>query len=136
MAISLTSTNTSGAVNVNGVDVLTADASGNVSLRTAGAIAALADLRSIGVGQTWQDLTASRASATTYTNSTGRPIQVFISLTLASNGSSTYSINGNAFNLAANAGTGSTITSINFIVPNGNTYVFTGTISKWLELRT
>lgn len=32
----------------------------------------------LGVGQTWQNMTASRALATTYTNSTGRPI--FISL--------------------------------------------------------
>ena len=31
---------------------------------------------SLGYGQTWQDLTASRALATTYTNTTGKPIVV------------------------------------------------------------
>jgi len=35
-------------------------------------------LSEIGVGQTWQDVTSSRAKNTTYTNSTGKPIQVFI----------------------------------------------------------
>ena len=34
----------------------------------------------IGIGQTWQDLTASRVSGTDYTNSTGKPI--FISVRL------------------------------------------------------
>lgn len=32
----------------------------------------------IGVGQTWQNMTASRVLATTYTNDTGRPIQVSV----------------------------------------------------------
>jgi hypothetical protein len=38
MAISLTSSSTTGAVKVNGQDVITTDASGNVSLRTDGSI--------------------------------------------------------------------------------------------------
>ena len=32
--------------------------------------------QTFGVGQTWQDVTASRALGVTYTNSTGKPIQV------------------------------------------------------------
>lgn len=32
----------------------------------------------IGVGQTWQDVTASRSAGTTYTNTTGRPIQLSV----------------------------------------------------------
>jgi hypothetical protein len=40
--------------------------------------------QSLGSGQTWQDLTASRAGGTTYTNSTGRPIALGISVTNAS----------------------------------------------------
>lgn len=35
---------------------------------------------SIGVAQTWQDVTASRALNTTYTNTSGRPIEVFATL--------------------------------------------------------
>lgn len=34
--------------------------------------------QSIGIGQTWQDVTASRAAATTYTNSFTKPIMVSI----------------------------------------------------------
>ena len=36
---------------------------------------------SIGVGQTWQDLTASRSLTTSYQNSTGKPIEVNVSTT-------------------------------------------------------
>ena len=35
---------------------------------------------SLGVGQTWQNLTSSRASGVTYTNSTGKPIHIFIAV--------------------------------------------------------
>jgi hypothetical protein len=35
--------------------------------------------QAFGVGQTWQDVTASRALGTTYTNSTGKPIFVVVS---------------------------------------------------------
>jgi len=41
---------------------------------TGGTMARTEDV--IGVGQTWQDITASRALGTTYTNSTGKPIVV------------------------------------------------------------
>ena len=32
----------------------------------------------IGVGQTWQDMTGSRAFNTTYTNTTGRSISIYV----------------------------------------------------------
>ena len=35
---------------------------------------------SFGVGQTWKNLTSSRASGVTYTNSTGKPIHVFLAV--------------------------------------------------------
>ncbi len=35
-------------------------------------------LSEIGVGQTWQDVTSSRASGVTYTNSTGKPITAVV----------------------------------------------------------
>jgi hypothetical protein len=88
-----------------------------------------------GAGQTWTDVTASRALDTTYTNSTGKPIQVFIQINLASNSIATFAINGITFSIGANSGAGTTITTLSFIVPNENTYIFTGTISKWAELR-
>jgi len=41
---------------------------------------ALAVMSSIGYSQTWQDVTASRAAGTTYTNTTGRPITAIITV--------------------------------------------------------
>jgi hypothetical protein len=32
----------------------------------------------VGISQTWQDVTVSRATATTYTNTTGKPILVMV----------------------------------------------------------
>ena len=88
------------------------------------------DLPLIGVNQTWQNLTASRAAETIYTNTTGKPIQVAISY----NGNSAYfDIGGveiympdyNSFGFAF------------FIIPNGTTYRIRNQISinSWSELR-
>lgn len=88
------------------------------------------DLPLIGVNQTWQNLTASRAAETIYTNTTGKPIQVAISY----NGNNAYfDIGGveiympdyNAFGFAF------------FIIPNGTTYRIRNQvgINSWSELR-
>jgi len=42
---------------------------------------------SIGVGQTWQDMTSSRVSGVTYTNSTGKPITAAVNIIDAYTGS-------------------------------------------------
>lgn len=42
---------------------------------------------SLGVSQTWQDVKASRSLGTTYTNSTGKPIQVSVSISNSSGSS-------------------------------------------------
>jgi hypothetical protein len=107
-------------------NVLTSDGTNWVS--SAGAI---------GVGQTWQDVTSSRVAGTTYTNSTGKPIQVFINIGTSGGGSCTITVG--AMSL------GGTIAVLNnsnvllsFIVPNSTTYVLTtsnSSISKWTELR-
>ena len=102
-------------------------------LRTAQAIAALQT--SIGIGQTWQDVTGSRTSGTLYTNSTGKPIQVAYSLlssstsnlTIEVGGVTIYSLTGVQFSQ-----------SMSFIVPNGATYRITVTnvlSAIWAELR-
>jgi hypothetical protein len=88
----------------------------------------------IGVGQTWTDVTASRAYGTTYTNSTGKPIFVFVQ----SAGASSSSAATVAGVIAAAANTTSTASVVYFIVPNGATYVVTivGTsLQRWGELR-
>ncbi len=88
------------------------------------------DLPLIGVNQTWQNLTASRAAETIYTNTTGKPIQVAINY----NGNNAYfDIGGveiympdyNAFGFAF------------FIIPNGTTYRIRNQvgINSWSELR-
>lgn len=94
--------------------------------------------QSVGYGQTWQDVTGSRALSTTYTNSTGKPICINV-----------YSIQSAASLITANisgvlvqgsqavVGGGHAIT---VIVPSGAAYTVTvtgGTTSgfTWKELR-
>jgi hypothetical protein len=96
----------------------------------------------IGVGQTWQDVTGSRSAGTTYTNSTGRPIQVNISgrsndltctLTLIVDG---VSVHQSFFTF--NIGTQSNPGTLTAIVPAGSTYSVTASgyvIQIWSELR-
>jgi hypothetical protein len=94
----------------------------------------------IGVGQTWQNVAASRAVGTTYTNSTGRPITVLFSPN-ASGGLITYA-NLNGVSLAFVQFTpsgGGGASPFTLIVPNGATYSFANgantTIGYWFELR-
>jgi hypothetical protein len=142
MAISLTSSSTTGAVKVNGQDVITTDASGNVSLRNEGTLltaSQVSGLQAIGIGQTWQDVTASRASGVTYTNTTGKPIFVIFSggTSTATTLTITTVVNGVTISLiayAANTARGYS----SFIVPVGGTYsvtVNTNGINIWAELR-
>lgn len=97
----------------------------------------------LGANQTWLDLTASRANAVTYTNSTGKPIQVLVSFADTNNSTATYTVNVGGVNIInaltydlSGAYFGSSVAS--FIVPNGTTYAVSFTnanISKWSELR-
>lgn len=96
----------------------------------------------IGVGQTWQNVTASRAAGTTFTNTTGRPIQVNISgrtfsltstLTLIVSG---VSVHQSFFTF--NVGTIIAPGTLTAVVPAGATYLVTSsnyTIQIWAELR-
>ena len=89
--------------------------------------------------QTWQNVTASRAVSTTYTNSTGYPIMVCISGSPPAGNAGRFSINGNV--VAFDSGTASVASNWDFIIPNGNTYgiTFAGgsswNIYAWMELR-
>lgn len=86
----------------------------------------------IGVDQSWQDVKANRAPRTTYTNTTGRPIQIFIN-TNFDDGYIT--LNGTKYFVADAAAWG----WVNLIIPNGNSYAIEGSgdqrILTWLELR-
>ena len=134
---------TTGAVTVtnSGVTSVAAGTGISVSGSTGGVtITNSAPAAGLGMsGQTWQNVTASRAVGTTYTNSTGYPI--FVAITLAG-GSSGVNININGttmfFQQVSNAGYSNT--SISFIVPNGATYALaqnggSTSLSYWSELR-
>ena len=128
--MSIVLSGTTNDITVNGVSVAT-DAEVNSAL--AGK-ANTADLKEIGVGQTWQDVTASRVIGATYTNTTGKPIMVIIGMdTYASY--QTIEVGGLDISGNGNMGGGNPI----FIVPNGSTYKFvstnTGTLRSWCELR-
>jgi hypothetical protein len=91
----------------------------------------------LGDGQTWQNLTASRALATTYTNSTGRSICVSINTTRSSSGALTVTVSG--LQLVSLQAAGSSVVdacNYTFIVPAGATYSATGNaLASWMELR-
>ena len=88
--------------------------------------------QAFGVGQTWQDVTASRAKGVTYTNSTGKTIQLLINASF-----DTGSITLNGLNIPIEDGTAYGF--INVAIPNTHTYRidFTGGIPtvSWSELR-
>jgi len=121
--------------------VLTGDTSGTITVAApavagtntltlqavTGTVALQADV--IGIGQTWQNLSASRAAATTYTNSSGRPITVFIMG--GSSASNSVIIGG------LTTQTFAAFVPVTFIVPNGDTYRIASVNSGvfWLELR-
>lgn len=95
----------------------------------------------LGIGQTWTDVTASRASATTYTNSTGKPIFVIIKSGLVGGSYNMYvnvTVGGVNLGQIAYGGyydEGSAATAY-FIVPPGTTYSATIlNYQKWFELR-
>lgn len=119
------STTTIGAVQLNNTltSVSTAQAA------TAAQAKVLNDMM-LGVGQTWQNLTSSRLPNTTYTNNTGRPIQVMINYNFGQSGSIVLGgvelpmVDGDAYSF------------FNFIIPNGSTYrINGGGIVSWAELR-
>jgi hypothetical protein len=92
----------------------------------------------IGVNQTWQNLSGSRGTDVTYTNTTGRPIQVLV--TLVNTGGAWMYINGNLVIRQfydVNTGAGQVGYSfVTAIIPAESTYLVTaGGLSTWYELR-
>lgn len=89
----------------------------------------------IGVGQTWQNVTASRAFNVTYTNTTGRTIFVQVSQQ-----SSTTYFNGVVDGVAIMSVREDSTSDnpVGFLVPPGSTYrvdTSSGTLLTWFELR-
>ena len=83
------------------------------------------DAASFGVGQTWQNLTSSRASGVTYTNTTGKPIQIYI---VTGTENRPLVIDGVTIPVH-----GESMPQI--IVPHTSSYRFDGVVFTWAELR-
>ncbi len=113
------------------------DATTKASAAQAAAIAA-----GLGVGQIWQNMTASRLFATVYTNTTGKPIAISVSIGVTVGTLSITTTDGGGRTLAYNYGnnvTYGTGVSTDAIIPPGGTYrvdkVGTPTFTEWNELR-
>ena len=78
-----------------------------------------------GVSQTWQNMTSSRVSGTTYTNSTSRTIELYIQTGV--NGSSV-TVDGSVLPTHGSS-------MVQLVVPSAKTYSFGGSFSAWWELR-
>lgn len=96
----------------------------------------------VGTNQTWINVTSSRVKGTTYTNTTGRAIQVNITCYLqgTTQASMTLTVNGVTVAMMAQNTAGlqtGVWTPLTAILPAGATYVVTGqgTINNWAELR-
>jgi hypothetical protein len=131
-ATTVTTTVSSGAVG-------TTQSNGDNSTK----IATTAYVQNMGLGlsQTWQDVTASRASGTTYTNSTGKPIQVNVAGTCSNGSAILYlTISGVAISGGQVTNIANQTAQVGAIIPPGATYVLSvsvGTVTPtyWSELR-
>lgn len=97
---------------------------------------------SLGVGQTWQDVTGSRTALTVYTNSTGRPIIMSINTAAISAGGQGVTLQVNGVSVAGSSIYGNAegyVFNLQVLIPPGATYntssLTNTTITSWLELR-
>ena len=101
---------------------------------------ALNAMSSLGYGQTWQNVEASRAEGVTYYNETGRPIAFNVTFTITNTaGTASANIGGLSFVFTGYGTTQGAVTcgSGTLIVPVGMSYLVSGsgTMNNWTELR-
>ncbi|MCQ2035179.1 phage tail protein [Stutzerimonas kunmingensis] len=94
----------------------------------------------LGYGQVWQDVTASRAWATTYTNTTGKPILVSVIAQDTVSGNLQVQLTVNGVVVARHYNGGNMEATVAAIVPPGGTYKAdrfdtNDKITVWAELR-
>lgn len=129
--------------------VKAASTTGNAATSTTAATAAACsgnaatattDSQHLGVSQSWQDVTGSRATNTNYTNSTGKPIEVSIYTSGGGSGAYAQIISAGVFVSGIQNNTATSIPLyISAIIPNGVVYSCAtgagGGFAKWTELR-
>lgn len=89
----------------------------------------------IGSGQSWQDVTLSRAPGITYTNATGKPIEVSIFATVSNSMSSLFVDGQEVARLQLATSWGWQIGQLVAVVPPGSSYATTAAFNGWKELR-
>lgn len=128
----------------NGASAISTASASDIVTAIGGTAVALStnSTNAIGYGQTWQDVKASRATGTTYTNSTGRAIAVCITGSSSSNTGFYLTVDSVVVAWSGWYGlAGGTVNGAVFgIVPSGSTYSVTGWVSgstnaTWAELR-
>jgi hypothetical protein len=124
--------------------VVAGDTSGTVTLsapsvagsNTATLPLATGELSMLGTsGQTWTDVKASRVLGTTYTNSTGKPIQLMVQLI---NGAGAYTLTVNSVVIMTYTTASTEYPRFSYIIPTGATYSIASTVAtvqSWTELR-
>jgi hypothetical protein len=123
-----------------GTGLSAAGTSGNV-LTSDGTNWTSATNQAIGVGQTYQDVTASRAFATTYTNSTGKPITLNVRCNSGTQCNYAAIVNGVTVNIIKHLASDAVTNAVNcLIIPSGATYSVTASAGTpvnavWIELR-
>lgn len=113
----------------------------STKVATTAFVKAKSEADSIGVGQTWQNVTDNRSAGVTYTNTTGKPI--YVNIHYRSNSSSSFGgilyVDGVIADYCYDVSPGAGVHNANSaIVPDGSTYYTTisgATILTWSELR-
>ena len=105
--------------------------------KVAAAVAALAP-GGVGVGQTWQNVAASRSIGTSYQNTTGKPIMVNIAYGTSATGFIQVSTDNSSWVTVSNTFTSGNHPAQSMIVPDNHYYRLSGSgvnIQSWAELR-
>jgi hypothetical protein len=124
---------------IAGTTTLTLPTTSGTVLTTASTDTANSLNAGLGVNQTWQDLTGSRAIGSNYTNNTGKPILVNITLNTGNASATSFAVNGIRVG-AVSVNVSGGLVGQSFIVPNGSTYgtantAGSNTLNTWAELR-
>ena len=148
-SVSITGGSISGVSFTGNITGNASGSSGSCTGNAATATLSTDSTNAIGYNQTWQNVTGSRLAGTTYTNSTGKPIQVHITIrgeyynAIAGQEESAYFyLNGTLLSKVTfkeSSGFYVMPGTFAFIIPNGATYSVSldtaVSITQWAELR-